>query len=920
MTRAKRKPYDPAVVEEKIYRRWERAHAFRPASDFDSGAARGSARPPEPRGRRRRRPFVVLIPLPNITGSLHMGHALQHTLMDCMTRYHRMRGDDALLVPGTDHAGIATQNVVEKELRKEGTTRRDMGRERFIERVWAWKERYGAIIDTQMRRLGDSCDWSRYRFTMDPDYVRVVQDAFIHYAQKGLIYRGDRIVNWCPRCASSISDLEVTYEEREGTLYVIRYPRVGRSEFLRVATTRPETMLGDTGVAVHPDDERYTAVVGAQVMVPLANRAIPVVADRAVDAAFGTGVVKVTPAHDHTDAEIGARHALPVVNAIGEDGRMTDEVPGPYRGLALGDARAKILEDLRSQGLLEREEPYRHRVSLCGRCGAGVQPLISKQWFVKMQPLAGPAIDAVEGTVVTFTPERWKATVLDWLKNVRDWCISRQLWWGHRLPVWYCQTGRQPATGNGEPGDTHVVFSIAKPKRCLECGGADFVQDPDVLDTWFSSALWPFAVFGWPEATDDLARFYPTSVLTTAPDILSLWVARMMFSGLEFMNGKRYLPAKRYGKTGAAQQVPFREVLVHQTVLNVRGQRMSKSLGTGVDPMDLIDRYGADAVRFGLLLQSHRDQQALRFDENAVRAGRNFANKLWNIARFLETAAGGGRRRGRKGRRAGDTPFDRWILARCAAAIRDVTEALDTHRYGDAMRALHAFVWDEYADWYIEVSKVEGMASPRVARDVFRTILHLLHPFLPFITEEMWSKRDRASFLMCARWPARPAPVPKAPAAVSAFQAVVNDLRSLRALLGMPASAQPAVRLSGAGLLRRFFPAIQRLTKHGKITVGGGGTEWIPVPASSSVSVAYPRAVLSALPLAGQVRRLERECEKTDHAVARMERRVARMSGKAPRDVADARRAALREKRDQRKRQRAALAAVRALARKVGAA
>ncbi len=901
------KPYDPQSVERGISRRWERAKVFSPP------AAR----------RRGRTSFAIVIPPPNITGSLHVGHALNGAMQDVLIRYHRMRGDDTVWVPGTDHAGIATQNVVEKELRSEGKTRQDLGREKFLERVWAWKERYGETITQQIRRLGCSCDWSRARFTLDAEYVRAVQEAFIHYAHRGLIYRGDRIVNWCPRCASSISDLEVRYEEKEDVLYAVRYPltkRTGNRKsgtgtgHIVVATTRPETMLGDAAVAVHPDDERYTALVGKRVRLPLTDREIPIVADRAVDPHFGTGAVKVTPAHDATDAEIAKRHGLPTRNVIGEDGQMTAAVPAPYRGLSADAAREQVLTDLRARGLLVQETPHRHSVGSCERCGTVVQPLVSKQWFVRMKPLAQPAIDVVEEGLITFHPPRWKKPFLAWLRGVKDWCISRQLWWGHRLPVWYCQAGKR----NSKLEYAHIVFSTVKPRRCPECGGREFVQDPDVLDTWFSSALWPLAVFGWPEATADLARFYPTTVLTTAPEILHLWVARMVFSGLEFTNRKTYLPATQYGKTNRAGQVPFRDVIIHQTVLNIRGQRMSKSLGTGIDPLELIEKYGADATRFGILVQLHGDQQALRFDEHAVRTGRNVVNKLWNIGRFLERQARsrrhevGGKQR-RAASRLSSLAFDTWIQGRLADVTEEVTNDLNAYRFGEALRTLHAFLWDEFADWYVEVCKVPEMTAPRVARDVFVTLLRLFHPFLPFVTEELWRTFGDHPLLTTASWPMerrtkqRSAGKTKALGSVAIIQAVVRHLRSVRTLLGIPAGQNIPVRIWGEASLLPLFPVVMFLA--GCRTVANGARDagaWVPLPRVGRVRMALQRDALAGLDLTAHLEAARRRAAQSRVLVQSTEQRLETMRKGAPTTVvAQAEERLIVERRDLRELERA---------------
>ncbi len=846
------KPYDPHEVEEKIYKTWERAKAFSPAA----------------KAKRGQKSFSIVIPPPNVTGSLHMGHALNASMQDALIRFHRMKGDDTVWIPGTDHAGIATQNVVEKQLKKEGLSRHDLGREKFIERVWEWKNQYGKTIGLQIRRLGSSCDWTRERFTMDPGYVRAVQEAFIHYANKGLIYRGNRIVNWCPRCASSISDLEVKYEEQNGLIYNVSYLLSDGSGEVVVATTRPETMLGDSGVAVYPGDERYKHLIGKKLRLPLVGREIPIVADHAVEKDFGTGAVKVTPAHDLVDWEIGARQKLEVINVIGEDGKMTGFAGDKYEGLSVEDARKKVVEDLKKEGRLQGEPvQMRHNIALCDRCGTVIQPLVSKQWFVKMQPLAAPAKKAGEDNLITFHPERWRRAYLEWLNGVKDWCISRQLWWGHRIPVWYCEADK-----------SHSVFSIAKPKKCPECDNKNFVQDPDVLDTWFSSALWPFAVFGWPEATDDFARFYPTSVLATARDILALWVARMVFSGLEFTDRKKFLPAKQYGKTNAKQQVPFKDVIIHPTVLNLKGQRMSKSLGTGIDPIDLIEQYGADATRFGLLVQTQQDQQALRFDENAVRTGRNFVNKLWNIAKYLKTE----RKKG--SRSSSQTPFDQWVQQRVEETTREVTSALEELRFGDGIRTLHSFVWDDFADWYIEASKVDGTVNTKNAVQVFQRILVLAHPFLPFITEELWKEFGTKDLLIVSAWPKTKKAVQKNDGnVIELVKQTVKELRSLRGLLGVLPAERLALRLGVEKELDGLHPVVEKMANVSVVTEQQG--DWIIVPTALKFSVALEKTLLRKLPLKEKMSVMQKDLEKAKDAAAKLKQRILLMQGKAPEEV-----------------------------------
>ncbi len=701
--------YDPKPVEGEWYKYWE-----------ESGFFTADAKSDKPK-------FSIVIPPPNVTGSLHVGHALDNGLPDVLIRRKRMQGYETLWLPGMDHAGIGTQVKVERMLAKEGLTRFDLGREKFIKRVWEWKEQYGGEIVNQLRRLGCCLDWTRMRFTMDDMLARAVREAFVRYYEKGLIYRGLYIVNWCPRCGTAISDLEVKYVEQESNLWYIRYPVVdsghdpgsgdgsGSCPFVVVATTRPETMLGDTAVAVNPKDDRFKEMVGRMLTLPLTGREIPVVADAVVEMEFGTGAVKVTPAHDPVDFEIGERHQLPRVKVIGEGAKMTDEAPEQYRGLTRDDCRAKVVRDLEAAGLLEKVEPYRHSVGTCDRCDETIEPLASEQWFVKMKPLAGPAIEAVEDGRVKFHPERWNKVYLEWMRNIRDWCISRQLWWGHRIPVWYC--------GCGE-----LIVSREDPTECPKCGSKELHQDEDVLDTWFSSALWPFSTMGWPEETPDLAKFYPTDFLTTDPDIIFRWEARMIFSALEF--------------TG---QVPFRDVYIHSTVLAKGGERMSRSKGIGEDPLEMIDKYGTDAVRFTMTYLESQSQSYRLWDER-FQLGRNFSNKIWNACRLVHPHI--------HGFEPADgvllEPVDNWVRSRFNDLLAKVNEGLDGYTFSLVAVALYDFFWHDLCDWYLEFAKQRMKnADPAVRATlfaVFRGSLQLLHPIMPFITEELW---HRLGFVEC---------------------------------------------------------------------------------------------------------------------------------------------------------------------------
>lgn len=669
------KPYDPKETERRIYKLWEEGSFFKPETDI-----RRDNNP------NKEKTFTIVLPPPNVTGVLHMGHALNSTIQDILIRKKRMEGYKTLWLPGTDHAGIATQNVVEKKLKKEGLTRHDLGKEKFLEKVWEWKEEYGDKILGQLKELGASCDWSRTRFTMDEDYQKAVEKAFLEYYNKGLIYQGERVVNWCKRCQTSLSDLELEYEEEKGTLYYINYPlKDDTSRFISVATTRPETMLGDTAVAVNPKDDRYKDLIGKMIILPIVNREIPIIADIAIDKDFGTGAVKVTPSHSIIDSEIGERHNLPKLKIIDQYGKMTKEAGEEFEGLSSKDAREKVVAKLKELKLLEKSEEHTHRVSKCYRCNSVIEPQPSNQWFLKMKGLADKTKEMLESGKIKFNDEKWKKVTLDWLSNIRDWCISRQIWWGHKIPL----------------------------------EGTD-----DVLDTWFSSALWPFATLGWPlKDAKDLKDFYPTQTLSTARDIINLWVVRMIFSGLEFMD----------------DTPPFTNIIIHPTVLAKDGRRMSKSLGTGVDPIDLIDKYGADATRFGLIYQMMGNQD-MKFDESHLLAGKKFANKLWNISRFvLENTEGHFYTNiDLKGDSLGDAK-ESALLDKLAQTTQDINKDIEDYNFGQALHTLYDFIWHDFADVYIEHSKTKETEDvKKVLSYTLSSILKLLHPFMPFITEEIW--------------------------------------------------------------------------------------------------------------------------------------------------------------------------------------
>ena len=713
MSRELEKTYDPKKIEKKLYDKWCENKYFHAEVD------------------RSRKPFTTVMPPPNITGKLHMGHALDNTLQDILIRYKRMEGYNALWIPGTDHAAISTEVKVTNQLKEEGIDKKELGREGFLKRTWQWKEEYAGTIESQLKKLGVSCDWDRERFTMDEGCSKAVEEVFIKLYEKGYIYKGSRIINWCPKCKTSLSDAEVEHEDQEGHFWHIKYPIVGTDRFLEIATTRPETMLGDTAIAVHPDDERYQDIIGKNVILPLVGREIPIVADYYVDKEFGTGAVKITPAHDPNDFEVGKRHNLEEINIMNDDATI-NENGGKYAGMERYEARKAIVKDLEEQGYLVKVVPHMHAVGTHDRCGTTVEPLIKQQWFVKMEELAKPAIAALEKGELKFVPERFNKIYLHWLENIKDWCISRQIWWGHRIPAYYCD----------ECGE--VVVSKGVPEKCPHCGCTHFTQDEDTLDTWFSSALWPFSTLGWPEHTEDYDYFYPTDVLVTGYDIIFFWVIRMVFSG--------------YEHTGRS---PFHTVLIHGLVRDSQGRKMSKSLGNGIDPLDIIDKYGADALRL-TLVTGNAPGNDMRFYNERVEASRNFANKVWNASRFIlmnmkdETVS--------EPDHSLFNAADKWILSRVNTLAKDVTENMDKFELGIAVQKVYDFIWDEFCDWYVELAKYriyhaeEDKASADCVLWVLKTVLgqalKLLHPFMPFITEEIYSALvPEEESLMMSSWP-----------------------------------------------------------------------------------------------------------------------------------------------------------------------
>lgn len=831
------KVYDPKDVEGKWYSFWEEKGFFHAEVD--------ESKPP----------FSIVMPPPNVTGALHLGHAIDNTIQDILTRYKRMQGFNTLWLPGTDHAGIATQAKVEEQLAKEGTNRHELGREKFIERVWEWKEQYGGRITQQLRRMGASCDWSRERFTMDEGCSKAVREAFVDLYNKGLIYRGNYIVNWCPHCHTTISDIEVEHVDREGHLWHLKYPVKDSDEFLVVATTRPETMLGDTGVAVHPEDERYTHLVGKTILLPLVNREIPIFADDYVDREFGTGAVKVTPAHDPNDFEMGRRHKLEEISVMDKEARMNENA-GKYQGLERYEARKAIVKDLEEMGALVKVDTHQHAVGECYRCSTVIEPMVSKQWFVKMAPLAQPAMEVVQEGRLEFVPERFAKVYLGWLENIRDWCISRQLWWGHRIPVWYCETCGVEICAKDDPS------------VCPECGSTHLHQDPDVLDTWFSSGLWPFSTMGWPEQTAELKQFYPTSVLVTGRDIIFFWVARMIFTALEFM-----------------KEVPFSKVMIHGLVLDAQGRKMSKSLGNGVDPIEVIEQYGADTLRF-MLITGNTPGNDLRFHPERLEATRNFANKIWNASRFvllnLEDYQEGPR---------GELQLaDRWILSRYEATVTAVTEALERFDLGDAGRLLYEFIWSEFCDWYIELAKArlydkehpEARHSVQsILLEVLEGTMRLLHPFMPFLTEEIWHNLPvQGESIMSQIWPKvsnyREETVEKQ---MNLIMDVIKAIRNIRAEMNVqPGKKAEIIIVASERENREVLELGQGSIRH---LAGGSQVDIVedlevkPAQAASAVL----DGVEVYLPLRGLLD-LDKEMARVEKEIAQAQQEQARLEGK----------------------------------------
>jgi valyl-tRNA synthetase len=869
------KVYDPKEVEGRIYHEWETHGCFRGKVDPD------------------KKPFTIVMPPPNVTGQLHMGHAMDATMQDILIRFKRMQGYAALWVPGTDHAGIATQIKVEEELRvKENLTRYDLGREKFLERVWAWKEKYGSRIVEQQKKLGASCDWERSRFTMDEGCSKAVREVFVSLYEKGLIYKGSRIINWCPHCVTALSDAEVEYQDKPGHLWHMRYPLTDGSGYLVVATTRPETMMGDTGVAVNPNDERYQHLIGKTVTLPIMNREIPIVADDYVEMDFGTGCVKMTPAHDPNDFEVGLRHNLEVIRVLDDYG-VVNSNGGPYEGMDRDACRKQVVADLEQMGLMEKIEDYSHNVGTCYRCHNVVEPIISAQWFVKMEPLAKEAMRVVNEGETKFVPERFSKTYLNWMENVHDWCISRQLWWGHQIPVWYCaDCGKMTCTRED-------------PDTCQHCGSANITRDPDVLDTWFSSALWPFSTLGWPDKTEDLNYFYPTDVLVTGYDIIFFWVARMIFSGCEH-----------------TKQPPFHTVLIHGLVRDAQGRKMSKSLGNGIDPLEMIDLYGCDALRFNLITGNSPGND-LRFYTERCEAMRNFANKIWNASRFLLMNLTIDRC---------ELPQqleleDKWILSKLNSVIRDVTANMESYELGVAAQKLYDFIWDNFCDWYIELTKARlngedeqaKIQAQQVLCYVLTQILKLLHPFMPFITEEIWQALPHeGDYLMLQSWPeySEAFNFTGEESALEMVMDAIKAIRTRRSDMNVPPSkkAELTVVTEEQKVFTTGIPFLMRLANASEVTV----TDTAPADLTGLVSVVTSSAKLY-IPLAELVdldaerTRLAKEIEKAEKYLSGIEKKLSneKFVSKAPEAV-------VQRERDNMEKTRALIAQLRESAAALG--
>ena len=850
MSKELAKTYEPQEVEDRIYEFWTKGNYFHAE--------------PDP----KKKPYTIVIPPPNITGQLHMGHALDETLQDILIRWRRMQGYCALWLPGTDHASIATEAKIVEAMRQEGVTKEEIGREAFLERAWDWKRQYGGRIVEQLKKLGSSCDWERERFTLDEGCSKAVREVFVRLYEKGLIYRGERIINWCPHCKTSISDAEVEFEEKAGHFWHLRYPFKDGSGYLELATTRPETMLGDTAVAVHPEDERYQDIIGKTLILPLVGREIPVVADTYVEKDFGTGVVKITPAHDPNDFEVGLRHNLEIINVMNEDGSI-NENGGKYCGMSGLEARKAIVRDLEEQGFLVRIEDIKHNVGTCYRCGTVVEPRVSKQWFVKMKPLAEPAVDCVRDGQIQFIPERMNKTYYNWMENIKDWCISRQLWWGHRIPAWYC------------PDCGEMIVAREAPHACPKCGCTNLHQDEDTLDTWFSSALWPFSTLGWPEKTKELEYFYPTDTLVTGYDIIFFWVARMIFSGLEHM-----------------KEVPFKTVFFHGLVRDAQGRKMSKSLGNGIDPLEVIAQYGADALRFTLVTGISPGNDT-RFSTERVEASRNFANKLWNASRFILMNIEGKEVKNELPARLATE--DKWIVSAFNRVAKEVNENLEKFELGIAAQKLYDFLWDQFCDWFIEIAKIRLTGDDEQAAQEVRQVLvwvmtrtlAMLHPFMPYITEEIWQTMPHdGEALIVNSYPSDDPALdfPEASARMESDMAAVRAVRNRRSEMNVApsrrtklylATAKPDVFVEGTAIFQRLAYATE-LEVADSFTLDGAVTIVTP---DAKIYIQMDELVDKA----AEIARLTKELESAEKQYATAQAKLSneKFTGKAPANVVE---------------------------------
>ncbi len=853
------KTYDPAQVEDRLYKEWTEKGYFHAEPDNS------------------KKPFTIVIPPPNITGQLHMGHALDNTLQDILIRWKRMQGFCTLWLPGTDHASIATEAKIVEAMAKEGITKEQIGREKFLEKAWEWKKVYGGRIVEQLKKLGSSCDWDRERFTMDEGLNKAVIEVFIKLYRKGLIYRGDRIINWCPKCCTSISDAEVEYEEKDGFFWHIKYPVKDSSEYIVVATTRPETMLGDTAVAVNPEDDRYAALVGKTLILPLMNKEIPIIADSYVDKDFGTGAVKITPAHDPNDFEVGLRHKLPQIRVMDDNARM-NEAAGKYAGMDRYEARKQIVADLKELDLLVKIEDHKHNVGACYRCSTVIEPIMSRQWFVKMKPLAEPAIESVKDGTIKFVPDRFSKIYFNWMENIQDWCISRQLWWGHRIPAYYCR----------ECG--HMMVDRDNPDVCTNCGSSNIEQDPDTLDTWFSSALWPFSTLGWPEKTKDLEYFYPTSVLVTGYDIIFFWVARMIFSGLEHMG-----------------EIPFPHVFIHGIVRDAQGRKMSKSLGNGIDPLEVISQYGTDALRFALTIGNSPGNDQ-RFSTEKVESSRNFANKIWNATRFVlmnfdEDIDFSGVDS------AKFTTPDKWILNRINTLTAEITENLENYELGIALQKMYEFIWEEFCDWYIELVKPRlfdreddtRLEAQWVLNYVLGTAMKLLHPYMPFITEEIYGHLiNDGESIMISAWPKYDEKLhfPDAQKDMELIMNAIKAVRNIKVEMNVPSSRKnKLIFVTGAAngeIINSGRKFLERLAGASEITAQQDKSG---IPADA-VAAVIPGAEIyipleDLVDIAKEIERLEKEKANLEKELERVDSKLNNESfvAKAPEKVIEEERA-----------------------------